>query len=110
MYSSKNTSFKKASYSVSDCVASCRELQCVQVCSSMLQCVAVRASPFRVCQETHYRSKRIHIPFMTVASWCAFQCVAVCFSILQCVLACCVLLHFVSRLRSISVFLYGIIF
>jgi len=66
-------------------------LQCVAVCCSVLQCVAVRARYRDI-----YRSPKIavavasaKIDVLQCAIDIVLQCVAVCCSVLQCVAVCC---------------------
>ena len=64
-----------------------RVLQCVAVCCSVLQCVAVLLQCVAVCYSV----------LQCVAVRCSvLQCVAVCYSVLQCVAVCCSVLQCVA--------------
>ena len=77
-----------------------QRLQCVEVCSSLLQCVLQRVATSDTMVTTHSnnckwpKTHRMPGPLCSVLQYVAvccsvLQCVAVCCSVLQCVAVCC---------------------
>jgi len=74
----------------------CSVMQCIAVCGSVLQFVALVATTPKTRTRAPRLSRRISlIPGVSVAECCpvvccsVLQCVAVCCSVLQCVAVCC---------------------
>jgi len=86
-------------------------LQCVAVCCSVLQCVAVSVGTLITPQNASHQTSHVRCVCVCDVLWCVLQCIAVCCrvqgvtvccSVLQCVAVCCSVLQCVAVCCSVS--------
>jgi len=84
------------------CCANCSVLQCVAVCYSVLQCIALRCRSLD--QSMHTFGVRMCSVLQCGVVWCSVvQCGAVCYCVLHCGAACCSVLQRVAVSRPIDI-------